>query len=345
MPSLPCAMPCRRRASYVLWAVLVLLGAHPRAEAQGNDFLRSNPKFVEAFQDVVRPHRVTTVRIQCDGKDSSLGMVVGTGGWVLTKAHDLRGKITCTVEDGQTFDASLVGVHEPHDLAMLKVPTTFARSVTFADSKSARPGSWVASVGMAKVPAAIGVVSVATRKASEGYLGIQVDATPQGLVVQGILEKSAAWKAGLQSMDVVLSVNGTEIMDIDQLQQTLGEFSPGDAVVLRIRRDNRVREVKAILQSRETVRDFRAEFQNRMGSELSTRRDGYSIFLQHDSVVRPADCGGPLVDLKGRVIGMNISRSGRVETLAIPGEVIGPLLPDLQSGRWAPKKERAAGSP
>src|SRR5204862_402625 len=119
--------------------------------------------------------------------------------------------------------------------------------------------------------------------------------------------------------------------------QMIGDLKTGDPITLHVRRGDREHELKAVLQSREQANDFRSEFQNRMGSVLSNRRSGYSVILQHDSVLKPADCGGPLVDLKGRVIGVNISRAGRVETWAIPGEVVQPLIAELQSGRFAPK--------
>lgn len=72
-----------------------------------------------------------------------------------------------------------------------------------------------------------------------------------------------------------------------------------------------------------------------MGSELSNRITGYATILQHDGVIRPRDCGGPLVDLDGRVVGMNVCRAGRTESWAIPAEIIQPLLGDLMSGRLA----------
>ena len=46
------------------------------------------------------------------------------------------------------------------------------------------------------------------------------------------------------------------------------------------------------------------------------------MILQHDSVLKPSECGGPLVDLDGKVVGINIARAGRTETYAIPSEVV-----------------------
>lgn len=306
--------------------------------AQPNDFLRSNPKFIAAFGDVVAPHVDSTVRIQCDGKDTCLGVTIDTDGWVLTKAHDLTGKITCKLANGRASGAVIVGVHEPHDLALLKIDARLLRAIAFTDSKATKAGSWVASVGAAKEPAAIGVIGVTTRKVKEAYLGVQMDVGPTGVVVKSVLPNSAAAKAGLQAKDILVSVNGKKIIDADHFQQILADMGPGDTLRLTIRRGEVDLDRNAVLQSREQAGDFRSEFQNRMGSELSNRRSGYSVVLQHDSVLKPTDCGGPLVDLRGRVIGINVSRAGRTETFAIPGEIVTPLIVDLKSGRFAPKQ-------
>jgi serine protease Do len=314
-------------------ALALVLPCPARAQSNPGEFLRSNPSFVQAFREVVQPVNRSTVRIQCDGKDVCLGTIVAADGWILTKAHDLNGRIRCKLGDGRVFDARIIGVHEPHDLALLRIDAVQLRPIEFADSKSAKPGSWVASVGTGADPAAIGVVSVATRKVNEAYLGVQVDTTLQGLIVTGVMLKSAALKAGLRPKDILLRINQQKIADGDQVQQILAEHKPGDKIILTIRRADREQEIKLTLQSREQAGDFRSEFQNRLGSDLSNRRSGYSVILQHDSVLKPTDCGGPLVDLKGRVIGINISRAGRVETWAIPAEVVQPLIAELKSGK------------
>lgn len=310
------------------------------ARAQTTDFLRSNPKFIAAFREVVTPHSASVVRVQCDDKDTCLGTIVGRDGWILTKAHDLKGKIACKLPDGQVREARIVGVHEPHDLAMLRVTGELRNVAKFADSSSALAGSWIACVGDTNSPAAVGVVSVPTRKINEAYLGVHIEVGDHGLLVKGILKNSAAWKAGVQSNDLLLKLNKVPLADGDHLLQMIGDLKVGDPVTLHVRRGDKELELKAVLQSREQANDFRSEFQNRMGSELSNRRSGYSVILQHDAVLKPSDCGGPLVDLKGRLIGVNISRAGRVETYAIPGEVVQPLIAELRSGRWAPKVKK-----
>ena len=44
--------------------------------------------------------------------------------------------------------------------------------------------------------------------------------------------------------------------------------------------------------------------------------------IQHDSILAPAQCGGPICDLDGKVVGLNIARAGRVESFALPAAVV-----------------------
>jgi len=333
-------MPHQRLLGIVVIGIGLIANSNPAcAQPPPSDYLRSNPKLVQIFREVVQPYAPSIVRVQCDGADTCLGTIVGADGWILSKAHDLTGKITCKLNDGRLFEAKLVGVHEQHDLALLKIAAQPLRVVQFSESKHAKAGSWVASVGRRPDAAAIGVISVPTRKVHEAFLGVLADSSPQGLIVLGVAQKSAAFQAGLRPKDIVLRLNSQAVADADQFHQILADLRPGDAISLKIKRGAKEREIRVTLKSREQVGDFRTEFQNRLGSDLSNRRSGYAVILQHDSALKPSECGGPLVDLQGRVIGINISRAGRVETWAIPGEIVHPLIAELKSGRLTPREK------
>jgi serine protease Do len=332
-----------RYTRYIFASLFLFFAASPSwGQTKPGEYLRTNPKFVLPFRAIVRTASKATVRVQCDGKDVCLGTAVDADGFILTKAHDLHGEITCTLPDGQVLDARIVGVLDAHDLAMLKVAAKLTHVVEFSDSKKLAAGSWVASVGTGQDPVAVGIIGVPTRKVREAYLGVMIDSVLQGVQIQQTLKNGAAHKAGIQSKDIVLAVNGTKINDADQFQDMLSNRLPGEKISLMVRRGEKEITVKATLQSREQGGGFRAEFQNRMGSELSARRSGYSVILQHDSVLKPSDCGGALVDLKGRVVGINISRAGRVESWAIPSEVVQPVLVELMSGRLEPKEKKGS---
>ena len=59
--------------------------------------------------------------------------------------------------------------------------------------------------------------------------------------------------------------------------------------------------------------------------------------IQHDCTLRSSQCGGPLVDARGRVIGINIAKAGRVEMYALPIAIVQQQLDSIAS---APRPRR-----
>lgn len=339
-------LPMRILGLFVL-TVLALVPAVPaQAQKDGKGILKSSPKVLAAFQEVVAKPSASTVRIKCDGKDVALGMIISADGWILTKASELKDSPVCKLKDGRELEARIVGVQEKFDLAMLKIEASDLKPVEWAASKTAPVGNWVASPGTSETPVAIGVVSVGTRDVTgkgaapapsptSGYLGVALDLDAAGVKINQILPGTGAEKAGLKVNDLVVSVNGEAVDSADAFMTTLQRYKPGDVVTLKVMRGEKPSEIKATLGKRPA--NTRGDFQNSLGSELSSRRTGFPTILQHDSVIKPTDCGGPLVDLDGHVIGINIARAGRTESYAVPTEAIQPLLADLKSGRLAPK--------
>lgn len=329
MPSRMCILPV---VISVLLTPMSVLG-------QGKDaFVRTNPKFRAAFRDVVAPATKSTVRVLCDGKDTALGTIVGPDGWILTKANDLKGAITCKLRDGRTFVARLAGKHERHDLALLKIEATGLTPALFADSINTAVASWVACPGLTADPVAFGVVSVATRdvpnnggpimSANPGYLGVALAQDTGGVRVSQVMPKTPAEEAGLKVDDLILTLAGKKVSEPQEFMGDMQQFRPGDVVTLKIMRDKKEQLVKAKLTKKPPSR---GDIQNNMGSKLSSRRSGYPTILQFDGVILPTDCGGPIVNLDGKVIGITISRAGRTENWAVPSEVVRPVLMDLMT--------------
>jgi serine protease Do len=166
------------------------------------------------------------------------------------------------------------------------------------------------------------------------YLGVFVRPEGGAAKVGRVFPQSAAAKAGLKVDDKVLSVQGSAVTDQASLLAALGKMKPGDVVTIKLVRDGKELELKATLEQR--ARRGRPD-QNAMGSELSVKRTGFPTYFQSDTVLKPKDCGGPVCDLDGRVLGVNIARAGRVESYAVPSEAIAPVLADLMSGKLSPK--------
>jgi len=331
----------------VLAAGLLLLQAAP-AVAQ-TDTHKANAKVLAAFHEVVKGPRQSVVRVRCNDSDVALGTVVGADGWILTKASLLADKPLVVLRDGRTLAARVVGVEEAHDLALLKVDASKLPAVQWGTSKDATPGDWAVSPGFSKEVAGLGVVSVAERKMTRrdypryvnpkgGFLGIMLTPSSKdegGVKVGSVQPDTGAAKAEIKTGDVILAVNGKKTPDPEALLSELGRHKAGDTVTIRLRRAKEEKELKVTLGKRPSGM-ARADVQNSMGSKLSERRTGFPHILQHDTVLPPNDCGGPLVEIDGKVVGLNIARAGRTETYAIPSDAVLALLPQLKSGKLAP---------
>jgi hypothetical protein len=64
----------------------------------------------------------------------------------------------------------------------------------------------------------------------------------------------------------------------------------------------------------------------RMGGEISQVRDGFPAVIQSDLVLNPEECGAPVIDVEGRVIGMAIARSGRVRSYVISAAQLSEMM-------------------
>ncbi|MDW8242692.1 MAG: PDZ domain-containing protein [Thermogemmata sp.] len=328
--------------------------------------LSNNSRLLTPFRSVVEPVRDSTVRIRINNQDVALGAIVSADGYILTKASELmrgKGEITVRFSDGTEYPAQVVGTHRETDLAMLRVHVRDLKPLQFGDSRRVKPGAWVAAVDIRSEPVAVGIVSAATRQPTKsdaqidnlnrGYLGIMMnsdDPTDEmgqviGAKITQVIRDSAAAKAGLKEGDIIIAVNGKRTPGRQALRDALENSRPGDKVTITYLRNGKEATVEATLKSPSEI--DRSEIQNRLGGELSGRRTGFPMILQTDMFLRPSDCGGPVVDLDGNVLGLCIARAGRVETHVLPGEIITPLIPLLKSGKFLPQdaSKDASGTP
>lgn len=333
---------------YRIVALLVLLGFVSPASAQllrgpRKEDSKSGDSLKTAFKEVVTDANKSTVRIKVGGKDVAYGTVVSADGYVLTKASELEGGDVVVNFRGFEGDkpAKIVGVAEEHDLALLKVDAKGLSPIRWADARKANVGQWVVTPGLFDIPQAIGVLSVQRRRipGKSGLLGVMLADAPNGAKVMQVVPESPAEKAGIQVDDVITAVNGKEVDGREALVNTIRSFSPGQEVTLGVDRGGKDRQIRAKLAGGIGAGANRSEVMNQMGGPLSIRSANFPAVLQHDTVLTPAQIGGPLVTLDGRAIGINIARAGRVETYAVPADVVAALLPDLKNGKLAPKSQ------
>jgi serine protease Do len=172
---------------------------------------------------------------------------------------------------------------------------------------------------------AVGVMSVAPRKiaAPSGALGISLASLDNIAQIEDVMPDMAAFKAGLKAGDQITKVNGKAITGRQNLIDTIRAYMPGEKIEMGVKRGKEELTIEATLSSlSQLFHGERADFQNSLGGQLSERKAGFPSVIQHDTVLKPSECGGPLVDLDGKAIGLNIARAGRVESYALPASVV-----------------------
>lgn len=304
---------------------------------------RNGPDVLTPFREVVQTANQCVVRIKCDGKDAALGTIVGPDGWIATKASELQGKVTCRLRDGRELEARIVGIHNGLDLAMLKID---ALNLPIIRWNPLQPtvGQWLATAGMSDDPLAIGIVSVPRRAIPPvgGVIGIQIVEKDGAACIEQVVPKSPAEAAGLKAKDIITHLNGKTAKNTVELRSMMRRHRPGETITLTIKRGEQTLDVPVTMTTLSTPALERQNQMNSMGVGVSGRSDDFPAVVQHDTVVRPTDCGGPVVDLSGKIIGINIAHAGRTETYCLPTDVVVMSMYELMSGRLSPALVEAA---
>ena len=93
----------------------------------------------------------------------------------------------------------------------------------------------------------------------------------------------------------------------------------GDFVQLTVLRDGATSQVAVPADSNQSVTDHSY-------ADVSLRRAGFPVVLIHDTIAGRRQCGGPVFDLEGQVVEVNIARFHRCSTFAIPQQRISHLV-------------------
>ena len=307
--------------------------------------------FGDSIRGVVTNEPPISVDILCDGVPTLLGTIVDTDGWILTKASDLEGRVTCRLTDGRELEATRHGTSRSYDLTMLKVdarglakirwdfgephpvgtlviaPGCRTRWTLLVGDRGVTPVSTPVTTGEASAPS--GVVSHLRRKipAVNGFPFFDVKEGEGGLQVSKVPKESVETVSPMQVGDLVLRIDGKLVPNIKAFEDALRDNNvAGDRVSIVVRRDSR--ELKLSVVNGPSI-------DASVGSLhlLSHRRTGFSDVFSTDLDLSPKMCGGPLLSLDGRVIGINIARVSDVESYAIPANVLREVIPSLKSGK------------
>jgi serine protease Do len=285
---------------------------------------------LQSFRKAIGNNWMATVRILADNRQVAMGAVIHPDGWVITKASEIpEGGLTCRLYDGTRSEALVKAQRTDLDLALLKLDRKELVCVDWSADVSSRVGSWLATTDLKSMPMAIGVLSVGPRQISsvKAVLGIQLDARDEAPVVSMVLPGSGAFEAGLQAEDIVVKIDEQAVFSRQAVLDILGSFKAGQHVDVTVKRGTEEVELHAKLMDLSNSLFDPTEME--VNGQISSRSTGFPKVIQHDTVISPNQCGGPLVDLYGHAVGINIARAGRVCSYALPADIVVPAIQDM----------------
>ena len=289
---------------------------------------------LDALEPITLKAAESTVEVLVNGEPVVLGTVVTADGMIVTKDTETKsGKIAVRLGE-EVVDAELVERFASRDLALFRVDRKGLQAIEWIPEDHPAPiGSLLTAADKDGEPLGIGLVSVLPRTLSNvGYLGIQTGFVDGGGVLVGLVTSdSAAERCGMKSGDIIKSLNGKVIDSPIDFSYQIQKHRAGEEVEIGCKRGDEELTFTAKLGARSVGGggSARARRMNEMSGPLSERDSGFPEALQHDIPLLPSDCGGPLMDLDGRCIGINVSRAGRVKTYAIPASDIRAMLSEL----------------
>jgi S1-C subfamily serine protease len=308
-------------------------------ERRIGQYEKQYPPQLETYRPLIKQARLSIVAIMIDGEQKCLGTVVDDQGGIVTKASELGDArhVDCIFSNDLSFPAELMKVNEQLDLALLQIDRVKTIPIQWA-VEPAELGTMVITSSHQGDPLALGVVSVLPRSlvgSNLAFLGVGPGPGPREGGVQVLLveEESAAAKAGLKEGDIILSLAGASIDSVTKLVNTIRAHKPGATVELKYRRGAEETTAEVILDSATLPgdREQRLQLMNRMGAIPSERNTEFPHVLQHDSPLFPEQCGGPLLNLDGQAIGLNIARAGRTDSFAVPARKLIEVLQQMKA--------------
>ena len=218
------------------------------------------------------------------------------------------------------------------DLAFLQIDHCTLPPIQWRTNQRLVPGQAVLTPRLGKGTPALGFAAIESRQSerdslSMPYLGVRTEpATKEeceaahcgsAVRVVEVVPDSGASDAGVALSDLILSIDGKELDGRTALRRVIMDHAPGDVVRLTIIRGQERLELDATLRLRADSDGRREPRRGNTTTPISAVSSGFGEVLAHDAIIWPEQCGGPVLDLDGHAVGLNIARFDRTSTHAL----------------------------
>ncbi len=305
--------------------------------------LRMNGKQVEAaFEEQRLILQQSSAAIYRNRKPIGYGVVMSTDGYILVKNSELfelneelkdtlKNDLTIIIDEERHVGIKLIASDTEWDLAVIKIDAENLIPIQWAEHAEINQGTWVVTNGSSSMKhrrVNVGIISANAREvkgAPPVMLGLALldDKEAKGIKITQVADNSGAKEAGVLKGDIIKAFDGQDVTTREQIIEIIREKKPGDFVDVKMLRKDKIETLSMELRPRSEIAGDETQAKTKndaMSGKFSARRDSFPKALQHDIDQAPRQTGGPLLDLEGKAVGINIARANRAESFAIPAK-------------------------
>ena len=318
--------------SYTLLIPLfILYSTHANIDSNGSENILANKYRLNgistqnAFGVSKENALLSTVRLTRNDKLIAMGAIVSPTGHVLTKASSCVGAREATLKTGETFSLRIKKRNEELDLALYQMISdrNDFHPVIWKEDNASSDVSWVLSAFTELNEIRVGITSGKSREIGRegGVMGVMLGSEDNtGILITDVVPQAAADKSGVRVGDIIQKVDGRAVRKRDHIVNIVGKKDPGDVVLLQVLRKKAEMQLRVTLGHRSVTFDmFNRNMQ--MSGPVSKRKDNFPLILQHDLPLPREAMGGPVFNLEGNCIGINIARVDRVTVFTLPANI------------------------
>ena len=245
--------------------------------------------------------------------------------YIISKNSLLPGEVKGVLANGKIKTLKVVYRDDAKDLVLLELGKKNKSAIDFSAESKAFASTDMGKILISPHPENEGEISVLGTLEfdlpglyNSGFLGTAVEVKDNRTVISNVQEKSPASEAGVKIGDELLRINNVAITSPEQFLQEIRKNKPKDKVHFIFKREGVENGIDIILGKRPSATSNHPA--ERFTDGKSDRRDGFNHAFVHDSKLKPAECGGPIFDLQGNFIGINMARYSRTSSIAVSAD-------------------------